>query len=72
MVQLRLLAHLSGWLAAGDMEPSALTGEAVDRYMRVRCGRYADLTGARALGPLLGYLRAGGRAERPRRGGLAG
>jgi integrase/recombinase XerD len=57
VVQLRLLAHLSGWLVAQGMEPSVLTVEAVERFMTVRRGRYADLTGARALGPMLGYLR---------------
>jgi integrase/recombinase XerD len=57
VVQLRLLAHLSRWLVAHGMEPSALTVEAVEEFMCVRRGRYADLTGARAFGPLLGWLR---------------
>jgi site-specific recombinase XerD len=57
VVQLRLLAHLSGWLVAQGVEPSVLTVEAVERFMSVRRERYVDLTGARALGPLLGYLR---------------
>ncbi|MCA1679930.1 MAG: hypothetical protein LC777_13775, partial [Actinobacteria bacterium] len=38
-------------------EPSALTGEVAERFLRARRGRCVDLTGARALDPLLGYLR---------------
>ncbi|MCA1699790.1 MAG: site-specific integrase [Actinobacteria bacterium] len=57
VVQLRLMAHLSRWLAEQRREPSALTGEVAERFLRARRGRCVDLTGARALDPLLGYLR---------------
>lgn len=66
-VQLRLLADLSGWLAAHDREPAALTGDDVELFLRDRRERVVDLTGARALGPLLSYLRGlGAVAERLR------
>jgi integrase/recombinase XerD len=55
--QLWLMAHLSRWLDERDMEPSALTADAAERFRHARRERYAHLTGARALDPLLGYLR---------------
>lgn len=57
VVQLRLVAHLSRWLEERGLEPSALAGEAVEEFLRARRERFVDLIGARALGPLLGYLR---------------
>ena len=57
VVQLRLVAHLSRWLEERGLEPSALAAEAVEEFLRARRERYVDLIGARALGPLLGYLR---------------
>lgn len=56
-VQLRLLADLSGWLAARGREPADMTGDDVERFLGARRARVVDLTGARALGPLLSYLR---------------
>lgn len=56
-VQLRLLADLSGWLVAHDGAPADLTDADVDRFLAARRERVVDLTGARALGPLLSYLR---------------
>ena len=60
VVQLRLVAHLSRWLEERGLEPSALAAEAVEEFLRARRERYVDLIGARALGPLLGYLRGVG------------
>lgn len=57
VVQLRLLADLSRWLTAEGLTPVALTAQQARRFLASRRGRYVDLTGARALGPLLGYLR---------------
>ena len=57
-VQLRLLADLSGWLAARDCEPVALTDRDIELFLGDRRERVVDLTGARALGPLLSYLRS--------------
>jgi site-specific recombinase XerD len=56
-VQLRLLADLNGWLAGEGREVAGLTGEDVAGFLRGRRERVVDLSGARALGPLLGYLR---------------
>jgi len=60
VVQLRLLADLSRWLAGEGLAPMALTAEEARRFLGARRERYVDLTGARALGPLLGYLRGVG------------
>jgi len=56
-VQLRLLGDLSCWLAREGREPAGLSGEDAARFLSARRERVVDLTGARALGPLLGYLR---------------
>ncbi|MCA1678253.1 MAG: site-specific integrase [Actinobacteria bacterium] len=57
VVQLRLLADLSRWLAEEGLAPVALSTVEARRFLGARRERYVDLTGARALGPLLGYLR---------------
>lgn len=56
-VQLRLLADLGGWLVEQGRKPADLTWEDVERFLEARRARVVDLTGARALGPLLSYLR---------------
>jgi len=56
-VQLRLLADLSRWLAEEGLAPVALTADEATLFLAARRERYVDLTGARALDPLLGYLR---------------
>ena len=63
--QVWLMAHLSGWLDEQGMEPAALTDEAAERFQRARRERYSQLTGSRALRPLLGYLRALGLVPEP-------
>ena len=68
-VQLRLLADLSGWMAREGREPAELSGEDAARFLDGRRERVVDLIGARALGPLLGYLR--GQGVVPRRLGSA-
>jgi integrase/recombinase XerD len=56
--QLRLVAHLSRWLAAEGLDASALTVPVVERYFAGRrSAGYANERTAGALGPLLGYLR---------------
>jgi integrase/recombinase XerD len=57
--QLRLMAHLSGWLAEQGAEPTALTPEALERFLHSR------RPGRRALGPLLTYLRGLGAVPQP-------
>lgn len=55
--QLRLLAHLSRWLAERGGEAAALTPRAVEQFLRARRAGYVKLTSRRGLAPLLGYLR---------------
>jgi hypothetical protein len=55
---LRLMGHLSRWLAGQGMDCSALTPEVVQAYFaRRRAAGYATYRTGRALQPLLGYLR---------------
>jgi integrase/recombinase XerD len=61
--QLRLMAHLSRWLAAEGLGASALTVPAAERYFGDRrSAGYANERTVAALGPLLGYLRRLGAA----------
>ncbi len=61
--QLRLVAHLSRWLAAEGLDASALTEAAVEAYFAGRRSEgYANERSVAALGPLLGYLRGLGVA----------
>src|SRR6266540_3363511 len=57
-VQLRLMAHLSGWLAGRGLDTAGLTSALVDAYLaeRRRLGCASHWT-RRALAPLLGFLR---------------
>jgi hypothetical protein len=61
--QLRLMAHLSGWLEDGGLEVGELTAARVEKYLVYRraCGRVHRFS-SRALGPLLGLLRGLGVA----------
>ncbi|MGH2843283.1 MAG: site-specific integrase [Solirubrobacteraceae bacterium] len=61
------MADLSGWLAARGREPAEMTGGDVERFLGARRARVVDLTGARALGPLLSYLRGLGVVPEPLR-----
>src|SRR5437667_12342942 len=54
----RLMAHLSRWLAREGMEASGLTPAVVDAYFAERrAAGYAGQITGRALQPLDGYLR---------------
>jgi site-specific recombinase XerD len=56
--QLRLLAHVSRWLAVQGLDAADLTSEAVEEFLRARRGEgYVDRLSPRGLVPLLGYLR---------------
>jgi hypothetical protein len=61
--QLQLMVHLSRWMAAQDLEPADLGSVEIERFLRERraTGRL-QLASARALVPLLGYLRGLGVA----------
>ena len=55
--QLRLMAHLDGWLAEQGLDGWALTTPVVNRFMAPRRAAGVHLHTERALGPLLVYLR---------------
>ncbi len=56
--QLQLMAHVSRWLASDGLGPDALTGEVVERFLAAhRAAGYTSYLTAKALAPLLGYLR---------------
>jgi integrase/recombinase XerD len=61
--QLRLLRHLSGWLADRGLGVEALGAEAVRAFVAERRRVTTKLRSERALVPLLGYLRALGVAS---------
>jgi len=60
--QLRLLRHLSGWLAVRGLATEALTEEMVRAFVAERRTVTTSMRSERALAPLLGYLRALGVA----------
>jgi integrase/recombinase XerD len=71
--QMRLMAHLSRWLAAEGLAASDLTTDVVEVYLAVRrSAGYTSWLSLRGLEPLLGYLRGLGVAPVPVRPGLSG
>ena len=65
--QVHLMAHVSRWLTAQDLQPADL-GECVvvGRFVAARrADGYAGFLSARALAPLLGYLRGLGVVAEP-------
>lgn len=56
-VQLRLLAHLSGWLEREGIVPGGLGERELERFRREDLARVRSLRIADGLVPLLGYLR---------------
>jgi site-specific recombinase XerC len=64
--QIHLMAHLSRWLEAQDLGPAALDECLISQFVAARrAGGYAALRSAKALAPLLGYLRGLGAAAVP-------
>ena len=55
--QLQLMAHVSRWMTAREVEPGALGRAEIERFLRERFASRAQLVSARALRPLLDYLR---------------
>lgn len=55
--QLELAAHLSRWLDAESLDVAALTPPVVDVFLVARRACYRSLRSAKALEPLLSYLR---------------
>src|SRR5882672_8270754 len=74
---MRLVAHLSRWLAAEGLEASALTESTAEAYSAERrSAGYVNERTVRALRPMLDYLRGVGAvplavAARPRDGNRA-
>lgn len=61
--QLRLMAHASRWLEREGLEPGGLTSEVVERFLSERrAAGYTNYVTARAMAPLLRYLRGLGVA----------
>lgn len=56
--QLRLMAHLSRWLAGEDLDASRLTAGAAKKFLAIRHrAGYRDYRSMKALRPLMTYLR---------------
>ena len=65
--QVHLMAHVSRWLEAQGRGPAALDERFTGQFVAARrADGYAALRSARALAPLLGYLRGLGVAPPPR------
>jgi integrase/recombinase XerD len=56
--QLQLMTHRSRWLVARDLEPAALGRVQIARFVQERRVSHTQLASARALQPLLEYLRS--------------
>jgi integrase/recombinase XerD len=64
--QLQLMAHASRWLEEEGLLAGALTSEVVERFLAARrAAGYANHVTARAMSPLVGYLRGLGVAPPP-------
>jgi integrase/recombinase XerD len=60
-LQLRLMARASRWLQSESLGPAALTGDVVERFLAERrAAGHTDYATARAMAPLLEYLRGVG------------
>ena len=56
--QLQLMAHLSRWMQASEVEPGALSGEELERFLAARrAAGYTNYLSPKALVPLVRYLR---------------
>jgi integrase/recombinase XerD len=55
--QLQLMAHLSRWMAAHDLELDDLRSVEIERFVQERATSWVQLASTRALVPLLGHLR---------------
>ncbi len=66
VIQLRLLSHLSRWLASEGLEPSGPSAAVVERFVAARrAAGYTTCRSIKALRPLLEYLRDLGAAPLP-------
>jgi integrase/recombinase XerD len=63
--QMRLVAHLSDWLAIEQIDAGALDAAVVERFMALRRAGGGNFSTAKALAPLLEFLRALGVVASP-------
>ena len=57
-LQVRLMARVSRWMQAESLVPGGLSDDVVARFLAERCAAgHRDYVTARAMAPLLGYLR---------------
>lgn len=63
--QLRLMAHLSRWLAGQGADAAGLTAGHVEEFLAVRRSSHVRLVSPRALAPMLGFLRGLGVVPQP-------
>jgi integrase/recombinase XerD len=64
--QLRLMAHLSRWLASRGLGAGQLTTQRAEQFLRARRrAGHASRRSQRGLAPLLGYLRGQGVSPQP-------
>ena len=65
-LQLRLMAHVSRWLAAAGLGSDGLSSDVVERFLvERRAAGHRDWVTGRAMAPLLAYLRGLGVAPAP-------
>ena len=62
---MRLAAHLSRWLQGSGLGLAELTPSVVDAFVAERRASYVNLVSARALDPIIGYLRRVGEVPEP-------
>ena len=55
---MRLLAHLSRWMAAEDVQPAEFTGRQIGLFLDARRADHTQLLSRRGLAVLLEYLSA--------------
>src|ERR1700730_10392885 len=64
--QVRLLAHVSRWMASKGLDCPALTDEVAAEFLRTRrTAGYRNRLSPKALMPLLAYLRSVGAVPEP-------
>lgn len=64
-IHLRLLAHLSRWLAAEGLDPGELRELELERFRGEHVARFASLRGVDGMVPLLAYLRGAAVVPQP-------
>src|ERR1700682_5602912 len=60
-----LMRHVSKWLGVQGLSAGDLTAEVIDEFVAVRRERYSTLRSAKALLPLVSYLRRQGVTPMP-------